>query len=140
MNRNLSIAALVFSIIALVLSFSSFVQTGGLEQVKQKMLTLEFKMETRKYLLEAKAHLLEAKALYDFKKQPGAALLEIKKAGQFLAMAKLTAAENEIKKIEAAEADLTTLEDQIDTGIHLKENSLDKLLNFVDRFLELIKK
>jgi hypothetical protein len=97
-------------------------------------------METKKYLLEAKAHLLEAKALYNFKKQPAGALAEIDQAVQFLGLARLTASAEETKKINEIHQELTTLEEQIKSGRPLGINFIDKTLDFIDRFLNLVRK
>lgn len=141
MNKNFWVnLALFFSIVALILSAYSFTRTGGFDKLKNTLLQLEFKMETKKYLLEAKAHLLEAKALYNFKKEPSAALKEILVADEFLQMAKLTAAPAEIKTIEEINSELIALEAKIKSGEPMKENFLDKTLNFLDKFFNLVKK
>lgn len=132
--------ALIFSIIALVLSLYSFLQTGGFNRLKTTLLELEFKMETKKYLLEAKAHLIEAKALYTLKNEAEASSKEIAKAERFLEMAKLTAAQSEIKKIEEIRAELAALEEKIKSGQKLRSNFMDKVLSFLDNFLNFVKK
>jgi hypothetical protein len=141
MLKNFWILIVFFiSLVALLFSLNSLIATGGFNKMKKTLLELEFKMETKKYLLEAKAHLLEAKALYNFKKQPAGALAEIDQAVQFLGLARLTASAEETKKINEIHQELTTLEEQIKSGRPLGINFIDKTLDFIDRFLNLVRK
>jgi paraquat-inducible protein B len=133
-------AALIISIIALIVSLNSLSATAGFQKIKTTLLQLEFKMETKKYLLEAKAHLLEAKALFNFNKNLAAAQTEIKQAEQFLGMALLTANENENKKIAEINDELIRLEQIISKGQKLGPNFIDRAQALLDKFFGLVKK